>query len=567
MTLRRQIFARIGSLLLVITAVVLLSEALGKRVRDALGAVTDYHLPLSALVESVHSQTDAYEITLLRALDANADPAETRARLETMAAAIRTEVTQAENLLDRSIADSRNSLHDRLDFARARGGMQLSRHSLDDYLASGIRAIDVWDEQGTAAAEPVAAELTKADGTLDPFYEERRRELLSLVTTSVAEIYRDFAAVSLVSLALLAATIALALWRTSALVTNLVGRIQSLRSAVDSISEGRLDVALPPAAEDEIGDLTRSVDGLVTGMRREAHTAETFGRFLDPQVAERLRSDSSGANEYAERRPATILFADIAGFSGISEILTAESLVRLLNRVFSEAAAAIQSKSGVVDKYIGDAIMAFFAPPFARGDEHAAAACEAALDHLAALERIAPELADLIGLRRGAPNIAMRVGIATGPVVMGTVGADTARSFTVIGDSVNAASRLTGVNRVYGTSIAVSAETRRLAAAQIEAREIDTVYLSGKSEPVTFHEVLGRAGSLGPEDQERMERYAKALASYRARDFREAAAGFAECLRLSPTDGPAKLMAARSRALAEDPPPESWDGVFYLGSK
>jgi adenylate cyclase len=173
----------------------------------------------------------------------------------------------------------------------------------------------------------------------------------------------------------------------------------------------------------------------------------------------------------------------------------------------------------------------------------------------------------LLGLRRGAPDIEMRVGIATGEVLIGTVGSPTARSFTVIGDAVNAASRLTGVNKVYGTHLLITGDTYRLARGEIEAREIDEVIVAGKSEPVVLYEVLAPAGGLSAADTERCDHYAKALSAYRARDFEGAERGFAECMRLQPDDGPARVLRERAARLHADPPPETWDSVFCLTAK
>src|SRR5215472_11745268 len=201
--------------------------------------------------------------------------------------------------------------------------------------------------------------------------------------------------------------------------------------------------------------------------------------------------------EQAERRVATILFSDLKGFTGISEQLTASAMVRLLNRYFTVVAEQIRAHNGVLEKYIGDAVMAFWAPPLSTGDDHAASACLAALAHRDAVAALRPELPDLLGLRRNIPELTVRMGLATGEVVVGTVGAPTAKSFAAIGDITNLASRLEGVNKVYGTSVILAEETYRLAQTVVEARELDTVVVAGKSEPVQIYELGARGRGRG----------------------------------------------------------------------
>src|SRR5262249_9144766 len=152
-----------------------------------------------------------------------------------------------------------------------------------------------------------------------------------------------------------------------------------------------------------------------------------------------------------ERRVLTVMFSDIQGFSAISEQLTASVIANLLNRYFTVATDAVRGRNGVVDKYIGDSLMAFWAAPFSAGDSHASDACLAALDLQEALKALREDLPQILGLRRQVPPFVVRTGLATGEVVLGTIGAPTAKSFTVIGDAVNLASRLEAVNKIYGT--------------------------------------------------------------------------------------------------------------------
>ena len=211
--------------------------------------------------------------------------------------------------------------------------------------------------------------------------------------------------------------------------------------------------------------------------------------------------------------------------------------------------------------------MAFWAPPFSAGDDHAASACLAALAHRDAVIALRPELPQLLGLRRNVPELAVRMGLATGEVVIGTIGAPTSKSYAAIGDITNLASRLEGVNKVYGTTVILAEETYRLAQQVIDARELDTVIVVGKSEPVRIFELLGRAGEVDAVLLELRDLYVEGLAAYRGQDWDTAEQRFAECLRRSPDDGPAAVLRERSVAFRATPPPPDWDGVWHLNEK
>jgi len=345
--------------------------------------------------------------------------------------------------------------------------------------------------------------------------------------------------------------------------------VQALWRVVDgakAIQAGNLAVQVPVTSRDEIGQLAEAFNRMAEELRTKERIKDTFGKYVDPRVVAQL-IDTSKDMEQAERRVATILFSDLKGFTAISEQLTASAMVRLLNRYFTVVAEQIRAHNGVLEKYIGDAVMAFWAPPFSTGDDHAASACLAALAHREAVTALRPELPDLLGLRRNVPELTVRMGLATGEVVVGTVGAPTAKSFAAIGDITNLASRLEGVNKVYGTSVILAEETYRLAQTVVEARELDTVVVAGKSEPVRIYELMGRAGEVAASLQELRELYVEGLQAYRRRDWDAAGRCFAKCLELVPGDGPATVLRDRCAILAATPPAPNWDGVWHLAEK
>ena len=211
--------------------------------------------------------------------------------------------------------------------------------------------------------------------------------------------------------------------------------------------------------------------------------------------------------------------------------------------------------------------MAFWGPPFSGSEDQARLACEAAIDQLERLQAFRAELPELMGIKRGVPHIDMRIGIATGEVVVGNIGSDVTMSYTVMGDAVNLASRLEGANKAYDTRILVSAATADSVADVIELREIDSLLVVGKQEPQKVFEVLGRKGALSPETSALVESYAEGLTAYRRGDWAKAEAAFGACLAIAPDDGPSRTFLARIAHLAVDPPAPDWNGVWSLTEK
>ncbi len=293
----------------------------------------------------------------------------------------------------------------------------------------------------------------------------------------------------------------------------------------------------------------------VTEGRQKLAIRRMFSHYLSEAVIRHLLEHPERLKLGGERRRVTLLFSDLAGFTGLSEKLAPEEVVALLNEYLSRMTEIILAEEGVVDKFEGDAIMAMWGAPLEQPDQ-AVRACRAALGQLSALEEVNAGLA-----QKGLPPLRMRIGIHTGEAVVGNLGSHRRFDYTAVGDAVNLASRLEGLNKYYGTAILVSGDTAAALDGALEVMEVDQVAVKGRETPVRIFQVLAPAGELSPEARAAREAYLQGLAAYRRRRFPEAVEHFSRCLSLVPQGNPAPAMLERCRRLAAQPLPE-WDGIF-----
>jgi adenylate cyclase len=311
----------------------------------------------------------------------------------------------------------------------------------------------------------------------------------------------------------------------------------------------------------ELGVLVSFIGAAVVNYNTEGKQRRfiksVFRFYLSPDVIEQVLNDPSRLQLGGEKRDVTSLFSDVAGFTSISEGLKPEDLVNLLNSYLSEMTDIILSTGGTLDKYEGDAIIAFWNAPLDQPD-HAVRACRAALRCQAKLEEMRAGLEARYG--RG---LRARIGLNSGPAVVGNMGSGSRFDYTAMGDTINLASRLEGACKVYGVSVLVGEETFARAGEGIVFREVDTLRVVGKSRPVRTYEVVGERGAVPAERLAALETFARGLEGYKKRDW----AGAGRVFEGLADDPAARLYAERCRALAADPPPSDWDGVFTLKSK
>lgn len=311
---------------------------------------------------------------------------------------------------------------------------------------------------------------------------------------------------------------------------------------------------MPPSNIREIDALATSVEEMKTGLR-------SFEKLVPAEYAQWLVRSGQEARLGGERRVVTTSFADLIGFTALSERLDPEELVEVLAEHLDALSAEVLAAKGTIDKFNGDDVMSFWGAPTAMED-HALLACTAALRGQSALERLRGKLE-----AAGRPSLRGSFGIATGEVVVGNVGSRSRMNYTVIGDSVNLASRLQGLNRYYRTEILISHETARQAGTAIVERTVDWVALAGREEPFTVHELLGLAAEADQATLEFARLYNEAMSSYAARDFGRTAELAQECLRLRPDDHLADRLDGFARRYASDPPGPEWDPSERVSAK
>ena len=351
----------------------------------------------------------------------------------------------------------------------------------------------------------------------------------------------------------------------AAIITrNLVEPVRRLLSGTKAVEQGDLNVRIQANSADEIAALTESFNNMVAGLREKERIKDTFGKYVDPRIVTGLLENRLAASG-GQKKTMTVFFSDLAGFTTMCEHLTPDGVVRFLNQYFTLMSEPIREHNGILDKFIGDAIMAYWGPPFTGESEHAALACSAALDQMARLERFRALLPDILGMRKGLPEVGIRMGISTGDVTVGNIGSESAKGFTVIGDTVNLASRLEGANKEYGTGILISEDTWKMAGDAIEAREVDSIRVVGKTEPLRVFELLGRKGESSLD--ELRTGYEEGLRHYRNGDLDAAEACFAACLKIRPGDGPSQVLIARLRHFRANPDARRADGVWDLKKK
>lgn len=452
------------------------------------------------------------------------------------------------------------------------------RSATKERIAAIARAHQAFEEHGTLLLAIRSAgdhqsfyemlpTLNAMQDDIDAAVSGVRTHLGQLTDTSVIHVDREEKALLVANIVLTVLATLIGLWFAVTATRVLLRAVKDLVAGTKSVEEGNLGTELVVSSKDEVGDLTRSFNHMTSELRLKERIKDTFGKYMDPRIVSDLLENPELVEAGGEKREVTVMFIDLKGFTSISEKLEPDELIEMLDNFFAHMTTAISNQNGVVDKFMGDAVMAYWARPFCPPDRHAALACHAALEALGHLEMFRSQVRLKLGAQADGLDIDFRIGVSTGDVIIGTIGSQASRSYTVIGDPVNLGSRLEGANKAYGTRIMTSDRTRQLAGEEFQFRELDLIRVKGKREPTRVYELLAASDSVKSDVVAGREQFEAGLRAYRRREWDAAETAFCASMSQRAHDAACQVYLERIAHLRENPPKAGWDGVWTFDSK
>ncbi|MDA9506492.1 adenylate cyclase [Bradyrhizobium sp. CCBAU 11386] len=572
-SIRRKIVGIALGLIVLMLVTSILSMVMSSQVGVLLDELTNRYIPAygdlaRANIRSLERSVALRRMVMMK-MQASSDEEAYAARLREFEEAdrkIEEEAEGARKLINAIIDDPRtpsdNAALARIEIRIETAVTELRRDLNEDH----AKLLKLVDAKQMAEARGTLEHIDAIRDQFNQKFDAIRADMLTQVFASTSQVMSHQRQAIVISgiVTLLAAIVGFAF---ALLVSGGITRpVRLLLAGTREVEAGRFDKTIAVSTQDEIGELAAAFNRMIEQLRHNERIRETFGRYIDPKVVQGLIDRPEVAID-GQRRVMTIMFCDMSGFTSMSEGMTPRGLVKVMNHYFTVMSVPIRSNRGVIDKYIGDAIMAYWGPPFIEEDEPALLAGCAAIDMADQVPALQKQLPDLLGIRAMPAPCDLRIGIATGEVLTGSIGSELMMSFTVMGDAVNLASRLEAVNKVYGTRILIAQATADAIGERLELREIDRLAVAGQSAPQAIFEVMARAGTLTAAQDGLRTHYAEGLAAYRARRFDEARAAFNAALEAVPGDGPSRTLLARIAQFEANPPDEGWDGAWRLEQK
>ena len=573
-----KIFGIAISLLGLLLLVVYVSSNRLRRVNDEIAGMADYVMPITDLVAAIDVHALEQELHFERILKLyEVEPPLGEAlrhrrhifmelqRFEERGRLVDQELAKAEALMKDAIAQAHLATN-RQEWLKLEPQIEQIEQEHQDFHDHAIRLLKLY-ERKPDKARLLIEQLETEEADFNREIEEILLELEAFTVEAARSGQSHQQIVQNLSLSVAVIATGFGLFYASAVTLGLVRPVRQLTRSLQSIRAGNLDTDLSVSTRDEVGTLAQSFKTMVGELRLKRNLQDTFGKYVDPRVVQRLVNPSELATSQGERQVMTVFFSDVEGFDAIAATLSPTQLVELTNHYLTLMSKPISDHAGVIDKFIGTTMMGFWGVPFTSETEHAIAACQTALAQIDQL----PALRQLVARFCSDPLILdaldLHVGITTGSLVVGNMGSHASKSYTVMGDTVNTASRLKGASKQYGVRILITQETRDQLTDEFIIRELDRIQVVGKQEPVQIYELLGTTATATEQQHTLIEAFQNGLSAYRQQDWDIAQQHFEHCLTIWPTDQPSQIYLERLQTLRGSPPSEDWDGVWRLISK
>ncbi len=340
---------------------------------------------------------------------------------------------------------------------------------------------------------------------------------------------------------------------------RVVQPLRMLLSGTREVQKGNYEFQIKHKSKDEVGELSEAFNLMIKELKEKQFIQETFGKYIHPTIVAEILANPQNLKLGGERKNQTVMFSDITNFTTFSERLTPEKLIILLNKFLGAMTDELMACKGIPDQYLGDGIKAYWGPPFSKED-HSLMGCHTAIRMQKKLSELRPQW-----ISECFPAIHMRIGLATGNMIVGNIGSEQAQEYTCIGDTVNYSSRLEGLNKFYGTEILIDYFTCRNVRHEIFIRELDFVIVKGRKGGSRIYEVMGLGEEVKQEQRQLRSQYEDALELYRKGNFELAEKRFKNVHDMF-SDRPSQVMSERCHRFIANPPPE-WKGIYTMTEK
>ena len=385
----------------------------------------------------------------------------------------------------------------------------------------------------------------------------------AMLTGNTLRMPDDHAVIQLLGLLVLAITITLMMMRLPILLSSIIAILIMLGIWIGNLylwKQGTVIPVMPAIVFTGFAYLAHLIYGSFIESRNKQQLSKLFGQYVPPELVSEMEADLTHYSMQTKQAELTVMFADIKGFTSLSEALNAEQVAQMLNEFLTTMTEVIHNKRGTIDKYMGDAIMAFWGAPL-DDEDHAQHAVETAFLMQGKMQALNANLQ-----ARGLPNIDICIGINTGNMSVGNMGSEFRMAYTVIGDSVNLAARLEALTRTYGVGVMLGENTRRVIENTL-CLELDKVIVKGKAEAVSIYEPLGLVSDMSQEQATMLEKQPEALLAYREKNWPVAIKLFQELQLQFPEKRLFEVFLQRLENFRDNPPIDAWEGVHKFTQK